>query len=302
MSKKQTTNTSQNTTSSLSTTPTNPAWVDQGLAGVGSQINNLSNMDPYSLIAGPDPLQTTAANSAGDLTGTPWNYAGATDVARGVANSQAPDIAALMSKFQNPYTDQVVNTSLADFDQNAGVTQAQNKLALAGDSTFGGSGGAIQTSMSNDALTRARATLDAQLRDQGYQTSLTGATAQGGLDSANQSQRLAAANSISNISDAQAATQRANIASQASLGDMLRQITQAKQQAPLTLAGAQAGLYGALPLNLLHGTDATGTGTMTGTNTSTESDPLGQLSKLLQAIGSLGGGGGGASSLAALGG
>jgi hypothetical protein len=253
-------------TQNFNSTPTNPSWVTNGVQGLAGTVSNLSAQDPYSFVAGANPLQTQAAAGASSLSGTPWAYDGASDVTRGIANQSAPDIASLMAQFQNPYTNQVVNTSLADFDQNAGRTQAQDQLARAGDTTFGGSGGAIQTSLSNDALARSRASLDAGLRNQGYQTALGGATSQAGVDQQNTAQRLAAANQLSTIANDYGANSRANIATQAGLGGQLQQIDQAQAQAPVSAAGSLSSILASLPLSLFQGQTGTTTGTQSGSS------------------------------------
>lgn len=298
MSDKKTTSTNNTVTSGTTastTTPTNPAWVDQGLAGLGSNIDKLAGSDPYSYVAGPNALQTQAGAAAGAMTGTPWTYDASNSIAGGVANEANPSIAGHLKEFMNPYTNDVVNTTLAGYDKNAGYSRAGDTLARAGDSTFGGSGGAIQTALNEQNIAQGRAQTEAQLRDQGFQTALGGATSQAGLDAQTQAQRLAAASQLTTNANDFGANQRANIDTQAGIGGTLQSLDQAKAASPLTLATIASGLYGALPLNLLHGSNTNGTvsGTSNSTGTETTSDPLGQISKLLQAIGSLGGGGGG---------
>lgn len=292
MSKKSTTNSSQtsNTTSNATQTPTNPLWVDQGVQGLAGQATGLAGQDPSSFVAGADPLQTQAGAAAAGLTGTPWNYDAALGITGGVANEASPDIASLMPKFQDPWTNQVVKSSLNDFDQNAGQTRAANQLALAGDSTFGGSGGAIQTSQSNDAIDRARATLDSGLRSQGFSTALQGATSQAGLDSQTQAQRLAAGGQMASIADAFGANQRANIGAQSDIGSILQQIAQQKAGAPINTLGSISSIFDGLPLSLEHGQTVNGatTGNQTGSSTTTSSDPMGSLGSLAMGLGALG--------------
>jgi hypothetical protein len=291
MSSSKTTNSSQNTnsTSSLIQTPTNPSYVDQGLSGLVGQISNLSNVDPYSLIAGPSALQNTAATNAQGLTGTPWDYSAANDVAGGVANAKTPDISSLIGNFENPYTNDVVNTSLAGFDQNAAQTKAQNLLNQAQDTTFGGSGASITNALTNGQLALARGQLESGLRSQGFDTALQGATSQAQLQQQQQAEKLAAANAISNNATAFNNTQNQNISTQSGLGAILQQLQQAQTGAPISLLGTQAGLFSGLPLGLEHGTDANGAqqGTSTGTSTTTSSDPLGTLGSLVGTAGSL---------------
>lgn len=291
MSKSSKTNSTQTTngTTNVVQTPTNPAFVQPAIQGLSGQITNLAAQDPYSFVAGADPLQTQAAAGAAGLNGTPWAYDGASDVTRGIANQTAPDIAALMAKFQSPYTDQVVNTTLAGFDQNAGYSRAGDQLARAGDTTFGGSGGAIQTALNEQNLSRDRASTEATLRNQGYQTALGGATSQAGVNQQNTAQRLAAAGQLAGIANDYGANQRANVGTQSDIGAMLQQLAQNHATAPLATTGALTSMYGSLPLGLLHGQDTNGTenSTTTGNSTSTVSDPLGTFGSILGGAGSL---------------
>lgn len=308
--KKSTTKTTEQ--SHLVQTPTNPAYVESGLAGVTGKINDLTNADPYSFVAGPDALQTQAGTAAGGLT-SGAGFGQAQDILGGVAGA-GPNLAGApaslldnLQAYMSPYTKDVVDTSLADYDFGSGQTRAQNKLSLAGDTTFGGSGGAIQTSLSNDAIDRGRGTLSAGLHDQAFTTgaNLSNQDAQrrqqaSQFDAAqkdNDLQRqIAAALGLSGNASAQGQDARENIGTQASIGDMLQRLAQARATAPLSLLGSQAALYSGLPLGLLHGNVADGTSS--GTSATKVSDPIGQLSNLIASFGSaakgLGSMGGGA--------
>lgn len=290
---KKTTTTSNQQTHNVST-PTNPEWVTSGVQGVAGKISDLGNLDPYSLIAGADPLQTQAANSAANLSGSPWNFGAASDVTRGVIGASAPQVQSAslldgLQNYMNPYTNDVVNTTLNDFDVNAGRTRAQQSLNLAGQGAFGGSGAALTQSQTEGELARARATADATLRDSAFNTGagLSGQDAQRRQDasSANaqlaqqqQQQQLQAAQQLANLSTQSDATQRANIAMQGDLGQQLRAIQQAQLGAPISLAGTQAGLLGSLPLGLFQG--QTSDGTSSGTQTQKVSDPMGTIGSL----------------------
>jgi hypothetical protein len=193
-----TSTTNQNTT--MNTTPVNPGWVTDSISGLSGKIGDyFNNLDPNSLVAGPHVLQTDAAMTAGGLSGSPWNLNQSADTMRGLttagANTYAPttgnaatgnavtgnavtgnavtgNAASVLDNLQSyfsPYQNNVIDSALRDYNYGAGQTQAQNQLALAGDSTFGGSGGAIQTALSNDAIDRGRGALSANLYDQGFQ-------------------------------------------------------------------------------------------------------------------------------------
>jgi hypothetical protein len=293
---KQTTN--QNTTATM--TPTNPQWVTDSVQGLGGKITDtFKNLDPYSLVPGADPLQTQAATSAAGLTTSP-NYGQATDILGRVAGAgpstvQAGDIQGGIAGFMNPYMKDVVDTSLADYNQGAGYTRAENKLALAGDTTFGGSGGAIQTMLSNDALDRGRGTLAAGLRSGAYDRAASLAAQQANM---NQQASLAsgqfneqalsrqgdAATGMANIAGAQGTDTRANIGTQADVGAILRQIEAARRGAPVTALGAESSLIGGLPLDLFKGQNATGSLSGTDVKTTSGAD-LGDWLKMLAAGG-----------------
>ena len=288
-SKKTKTNQTTSGTTNTVQTPTNPAYVTQGLGAIGGNVAKLAGQDPYSFVAGPDPLQTQAATGAGNLV-TPSGFAAANGVASDVASAGAPSISGHLAEFQNPYTDQVVNTTLAGFDQSAGRQQAQDKLGLAGDSTFGGSGGSILQALDNQNLSLGRAQTEAGLRNQGFQTALGGATSQAGLDAQNQAQHLAAAGVLSGNATALGANDRANIDTQGGIGSILQALAQTRAGAPINTAGSLASIFGNPAFQLTHGVnqDGTANSTSSGTSTTTSSDPLGSLGSLFQGLGGLG--------------
>lgn len=82
------------------------------------------------------------------------------------------------------------------------------------------------------------------------------------------------------------ASSRANIASQAALGQQLRGIDQQMRSAPLTSLGQQVDMFSGLPLSLFQGqtTDSTGT------RSSTETTSGGTIGELASAFGAVAGG------------
>jgi hypothetical protein len=298
-------------------TPTNPQWITDPVQSLAGSIAGLSKLDPYSLVAGPDALQTSAAQGLAGLAPDAGAYGSASNAFQGLMNTGASRMRAAtgtassllpnINAYMSPYLNDVVNSSLADYDFGAGQTRAQNQLALANDDTFGGSGGAIQTALSNDAITRGRATLAAQLRDQGYQAGAGLAN-----QDADRAQQMALANMAAqnqarqfNAQQAEAALARqraagedlANTATmqnqaalsdaqaQAQLGEQLRQIQAAHNLAPISLLSSQTGLLNSLPLGLFHG--EVQDGTSHGTSTTTTSNPLGAVTSLATGLGSL---------------
>jgi len=285
-SKKSKSTTNQNTT--MNVTPTNAPFVSQGIEGLAGKITDtFKNLDPYSLVAGPDPLQTQAAGMAAGLG------QGARTLGQIAKGGQITGQSLLdnLQSYMSPYTKDVVDTSLADYDYGAGQTRAQNQLSLAGDDTFGGSGGAIQTALSEDAIDRGRGALSAGLRDQAFNTgaglSSSDADRRQQAQIADLSARIAAATG-------QGQEQRANIGTQADIGEMLRQIEAAKRLAPVTAVGAESSLFSGLPLDLFHGTNATGTlnsTTKTKQSGAALTDWLSYFAANAQAAAGMGGGG-----------
>lgn len=278
-----------------STTPTNPAWVDSGLADFGKSLGNLAGTDPRSFVAQANPLLGQAGTAAGDLSNTPWAYDGASDISRGIAQGATPDIASLMGAFKGAFDNRVINPALAGFDQQATLTNAQDHLNLGRDTTFGGSGAAI-----TDALTRgqqglARGQLQGGLLSDQFKTALSGAQSQAQTELAARQQRLGAAGQIANIADEYGGNSRSNATTQAGIGGQLQGIDQATSGAPLSTAALIASLWGGLPLGLTHGSNTTGTvnGTTTGSSSSsgaTLGDWLNFIASNAKAAASMGGG------------
>jgi len=279
---------SKKTTTHQTTTPTNPTWLEPQLNTLAGRITDLSKVDPYSFVAGPNGLQSQAYTTAGGLTPDNASYDSAKSLFHGLAdgagsydpatvrpNSILPNLSAYMS----PYAQQVVDTSLADYDFGAGQTRAQNQLALANDETFGGSGGSIQTALSNDAINRGRGTLSAQLHDQSFQTGanlanfdadrrqqaqLANMAAFNQARQFNATQRQTAGRDLVDAANTQNQTALADVDAQSQIGDMWRQIAQQQAAAPLSTMSSLAGNYGGLPLSLLHGEVTDGVTKQTG--------------------------------------
>jgi hypothetical protein len=278
----QTTDSNQHQTTDMTRTPTNPAFVNSTLQDLTGGLDNLANTDPHSFVAGPDALQTQAGAGAAGLTGTPGTYAGANDLSTSIGQMNAPDIASLMNPFKGVYDNRVINPVLAAFDQNSALQNAQNKLGLANDVTFGGSGGAITDALTRGQQALARGQVQGGLLSDMYKTALQGATSQAGVNQNQQQLRLAAANNLVNSANSEGSNDRANVATQGSIGSILQGLAQAQAGAPLTVGSTLAGIAGALPLGLLHGENDNGVSDTTGHSTTdtTQSNPLGTIGSL----------------------
>ena len=298
-SKKKWSNTSAGTTTSI-TTPTLPSWATNLTEGAAGQVQGVIGRDPASLVAPGHPLQTQAAEGAANLTGSPWNFNRAAGLTRRAADSSwltpymegaAPQASAGqaadgLARYQNPYLRDVVDSAAVDFDAHAGQVRAQQSLDLAGAGAFGGSGAALTQSLTEGELARGRTSTLAGLRSQGFNTALGAAAGdadratQANIANANLSlqdraqkvgfgfqgrqQQLAAADQLANLSSAYDANQRANIATQAGLGDTFRTIDQQQRQAPVTQAQQVVAMLSGLPISLFRGETNVGTNTQSG--------------------------------------
>lgn len=287
------------------TTPTVPDWASSLTQNIAGRVGDVSQLDPQSLVAGANPLQTHAATTAGGLSGLPWNFDTAASLTRGAADTSwlTPYLDAntpfasggkasqWVDNYMNPYQQQVVDATSADLDASDGRTRAQQALDLAGSGAFGGSGAALTQSMTEGELARARASALGGLRSQGYQTALSAAAGdadratqarianaqlalqdrgqKAGLGFQAQQQQLQAGNQLAGLSSAYDANQRANIGVQDQVGQDLRNVDQQQLQAPVTNTQQIVAMLSGLPIQLFTG--QTQAGTQTGSTDSTGS-------------------------------
>lgn len=310
MSKKSKSSTQSKTV----TTPTNPAFVTSGIEHAMNRVKSIGEMDPQSLIADVNPLQQLAAERIGKV-GEQRNFMEGLGSAPNVSAASVLDG---LDRYMSPYTRDVVDASMADFDADRDATLSQLALDMAGSQKFGGSGGALAVSETRDALGRGRATLGATLRDQGFTrgAELANQDAARRQSASETNARLAAemAGLRAQMGLAAEQSDRANIGQMFDLGTALREIEAQRRTAPISLATTEAGLLAGLPLGLLHGQIQEGNST----TTSKTSDPMGALGSLamlaaapltggtsllgmgLSGLGALGSGAGLASSAAGL--
>lgn len=262
------------------TTPTNPDWVTNSVQSLSGDIGKLGAIDPYSLVSGPNALQQQAATGAAGLGIDPAQWAKLTtgDGPQGAYASLLDGLGSYMS----PYTDNVVNTSLAGYDQNAGMTRAQDALDIGNSNAWGGSGASIKQALTSGQLAMGRGQLEAGLRDQAFNTgaSLSNMDAARRQDASFRNAELSQGTTAQRLQALLAgdANARSNVLTQAGLGTDLRNITQQQLNAPISLLQARTGLTQGLPYNLFTG--QTSDGTSNSTSTTKSSDPLGSLGTL----------------------
>lgn len=269
-------------TSTSSTAGTAPDWVTAAIKAATNATGGLAGANPQSFVAGATPNLQQAGTTALGLSGTPWDTNRAIDETNTVINSAAPHMAAataspFIGSYLDPYQNDVINSTMKDFDQQAGQTRAQDDLALAGSGAFGGSGAALTKSQTEGQLSRARASTLSGLESQNYGQALTAAQqdAQRKQDaSATNAQlygqqldrQLAGSRQVADLGSNYEAQQRANIGAQSGVGSILQDIAQKQAGAPLALAQ-----FGTQNLSdLLRGFfGGTSTGSTTGSTTGT---------------------------------
>lgn len=257
-SKKKESSTSTATTSST-TTPTVPDWLQQQTKDLLGTNNRLAGANPLDYVAGSNVNLDRAGTGATNLSGTPWAYDAAGDLARGASNTGWTDSfvngdggagakgSSYIKDYMNPFERDVVGATVADLDISDGKTRAQQALTMARNGAFGGSGAALTQSATEGELARARAASLGDIRSRGFETAVQAGQGDAGRYLADQAQRfgfgisannqkLDAARSISDNATAFGANERANIATQMEVGNNAREIENAQRQAPLDLA------------------------------------------------------------------
>lgn len=195
--------------------------------------------------------------------------------------SQAP-------AYSNPFDQQVIDTTLQGYDQDAGQRQAQFAASGARNGAFGGSRFGIAEGQLGADLALGRGQLEGGLRQTGFNTAnqfgLQDAAAgnqmlqfNAGQQDTAANRQLAAAGLLGDLSNSYDANTRADLGLMADLGGQQRGIEQDYATAPLQQLLAQAGLYGQIPYNALVGQNVTGT--RTGTNVTSQTPSL--LNQLL---------------------
>lgn len=271
-----------------------PDWATQPIQTGAQRVGDLFNINPYDTVAPGHSLQTRAEYDTADLGGYDGNFGMATDLTRNASDmgwlqpqmSAATPFASggkaydYVDRYMNPYLRDVVDSSAADFDANAGQVRAQQALDLAGSGAFGGSGAALTQSMTEGELARGRASTLSGLRSRGFETALSAAA--GDADRATQARianaqtalqdraqkvgfgfqsrdmQMRAGDQLAGIASGLDANRRANLAARAQMGDALRGIENEQRQAPLKTAEQITAMLSGLPLGLFQGKNEQG--------------------------------------------
>lgn len=250
-----------------SSTPNVPDWFAQPTQSLVGKLEGFGATDPASLVSGVDPLQAQAAAGASQLGSDAASWV------EKLMNKPAPTVQAEslltnLESYYNPFRENVTDTSMADFDANAGRTRAMQDLDLAGSGAFGGSGAAITKSLTEGELARARSSELSGMLAEMFNTST-------GLSNSDAGRRQAASEANANLdmqTRAQKAalgfgrddSERANIATQAGIGEMLRGIDTEAKQAPFNLQDWLTQNLAGLNPALFTGQSETGSSKTTG--------------------------------------
>lgn len=204
-----------------------PANTAQAATYQAPQLGNAATYDPVKLA------------QAVQATGQGYNATNANAV-----DASSQSLLDNLSAYQNPYTSQVVDATLSDFDENSGRLRAQQAAQAAKAGAFGGSRYGIREAQTEGELARGRASTQAGLLDQAFKTA-AGLSA----DDANRRQQVSLFNAGNqtgvNLANAGAANQAsafgANAGNQASLANQAAQNQFALQQGAYNDAAARYG-------------------------------------------------------------
>ena len=187
-------------------------------------------------VAGEDPLQTQAINLATSGVGAYQPFLTAAQAAQQQAAGTVGGLSGLTGAsayqpFMSPYQQQVIDTTLAEFDRSRGTNRQAIQDAAVGTGNFGGGReGAMLGEY--DARTLAdRSALQAQMLQSGFQNAQQAAAnafTQGGQLAAAQSGLGAAQMGLSNF---QRAGLGADVGALGQLGSLRQGLTQAQLQA-----------------------------------------------------------------------
>jgi hypothetical protein len=123
------------------------------------------------MVAGFTPQQLQAFNLFGQASTTgQQSIIDAQELARQAGAYQPQTISEAMAGYQNPYTQQVIDTTLADIERSRQVAQGQGAAQAVAAKAFGGSRQGVAEAETNRAALDQAARTAAQLRSQGFET------------------------------------------------------------------------------------------------------------------------------------
>ena len=127
---------------------------------------NTSTFTGRQFVAGEDPMQTQAVNLA---TAGIGSYQPFLTAAQGAVNQQAASAGPqAFQQFMSPYQQQVIDTTMSDFDRQAAMGRQGIRDQAATSGAFGGGREGVQMAEYGAGSDRNRASLLAQLQQQGF--------------------------------------------------------------------------------------------------------------------------------------
>lgn len=187
------------------------------LGTTGLNTDQTGALDWMKGWAGANPYQTSAGVVNNMLM--PLAQKGAYQSA-GASPVMSGDIAGMLGKFQDPYTQQVVDATTADAQHNLGVNLNDIQAQYGGQ--YGNGRAGVATGQAVGDASRALDTTIGGLRSQGFNTALSGATNQAGndLSASNANAGYTMANNQFNTNQQNTADQRQASLLQSILGNV----------------------------------------------------------------------------------
>ncbi len=148
-------------------------YADPARAAAGQAQTTLGGVSPYITAAGTGlaGAGTTLGTAGTDLTGAQTAMAGVSPYitgAAGLTGTGAGTGAGSIASYMSPYQQQVIDTTLAEFDKQAAMRQQSISDAAVAMGGFGGGREGVMQSEYQTQSDRDRAALEAQLRQQGF--------------------------------------------------------------------------------------------------------------------------------------
>ena len=195
----------------------------------GFKTADLSKVYGPQFVAGLGALSQDAISKAGGLGG----FQPFLQTAAGLAPKTGAELQTLVSGFKSPYQQDVIDTTLREFDVQAAKGLPALRAQAIGSGAFGGGREGVQLAEYQATSDRNRAALQAQLQQQGF-TQANQLAQQNFLNLLNLAQASPALagqqiSALGALGTQQQAQQQAQLSAQ-------QQLLQAQQQQPLNLA------------------------------------------------------------------
>jgi hypothetical protein len=229
------------------------------------------------LVAGFTPQQQQAFTQFGQAaTAAQPTIAQAQELARRAGAYQPQTVAQAMEGYQNPYTQQVIDTTLADIERSRQVAQGQGAARAVAARAFGGSRQGVAEAETNRAALEQSARTAAQLRSAGFET----AAGLGARDIATaqqaEAQRLAAAGQLGQLGAAEQAALTQGAQGLFGAGGAQQQLEQARLEDTYKRFAEERG-YPLEQLNILQQALGFFPNPITTTGTTTQRQTLGPM-------------------------